>query len=250
MRISFFCNLVDFVYKNNPMLCTIHIVIGCRKQLGYNALDIVSDIPRFRQRRRVRNGKRYVQKPRKRLYQICFARTGRPNHKHIGFFNFNLILPVAADSLIMVIHRYGHYFFCVFLPDYIIVQLRLDFMRRRDRLNIKYRRRFFLLRLFLFNLLRIRHQILQICEIDHADIRHFSIQILHRPQNIIQPEPRLIHTVKRTLHTILTDADIIRYFDHFACCTLRTMADIADFFIIVMFLIFGRIQVHFSKIMF
>ena len=92
--VLFLCDLVYLIYKNNTMLCPFYVIVCCCQKLGYNALNIVSDISCLCQRCSVCNSKRYVQKSGQCLYKIRLTTAGRPDHQHVGLLDLHIIFHV------------------------------------------------------------------------------------------------------------------------------------------------------------
>ena len=118
------------------MLRTLHIIVRRRKQLADYTLNVVAYVTCLRERRRVRDRKRHIQKPRKRLNQICLAAAGRSDHKHVGLLNLHAVLFIRRNPLVVIIDRNRHHLFCLLLSDHIFIERRLDLVRCRDLLNV------------------------------------------------------------------------------------------------------------------
>ena len=128
----------------------------------------------------------------------------------------------------MIIYCYGHDFLCLFLTHYILIETCLNLMWCRNGMNIQYRCFFLLFRLLFLDLLRLRNASLEVGEIDHADVWHLAIVHIH---DIAHVKATGIHGIKRLLHTIITDADIILNMYHLACNTFRSAAYITYVFV-------------------
>ena len=140
------------------MLRTLYIIIcGCQ-QLGNHTLNIITDISCFRQRSRICDRKRHIQKLRQSLDQISLSTTSRPDHQHIGFLNLDLIHGIRCHTFIMIINSNRHHLLRSLLTDHILIQCLLDLMRRRNILQIQNRLLFLL---FLLRLLRLLNRILK-----------------------------------------------------------------------------------------
>ena len=139
------------------MFCLFYVIISGCKQFAYNAFDVIPDIAGFGKRSSICDCKRYIKQSCQCLDQIGFSTSGWSNHKHIGFFDFNFIGIVCKYSFIMIVNGHRHYFFCIFLSNYIRIQAFFDFMRCRYTADIKYLFGdfficfFFRLSFFLFN---------------------------------------------------------------------------------------------------
>ena len=82
---------------------------------------------------------------------------------------------------------------------------------------------------FILMALIVRQSALQIRQIDHADVRNSSHVHIH---HIIHGKTASVHAVKRLLHTVLADADIVRNTDHLSRNMFRASTDIADVLIL------------------
>jgi len=65
----FTADLVDFVDIDDAALGTLDVEIGRLQQLENDVLDVLADIARFRQGRRVGHGKGNIENARQRLRQ-------------------------------------------------------------------------------------------------------------------------------------------------------------------------------------
>ena len=228
MRILLLRNLIDLIDKYNSALRFFYIIICCCQKLGQHTLNIIPDISGFCQRGSIRNRKRNIQKLRKRLDQIGLAASRWSDHQHIGFFNLNIIgICPCRHTLVVIVYRHRDHLFRLLLTDHIFIQTGFNLMGCRYRTYIK----FFLclclfFRCFLFHLLTFWNHVLQIRQIDHADIRHFG-KIHLCIINIAAA-----HHIHRTLHTFRTNTDILRQTNHLSRLTLRTMTHKTDIFII------------------
>ena len=142
----------------------------------------------------------------------------------------------------MIVNCYGHDFFCMFLSDHILIQRRFDLMWCRDRMNIDLRLSllFWFLFLDLLAVWHTAHHILQIREIDHADIRHLiQIHIIKTSHvhHITHWESCAIHAVERSLHTVMTDGNAVWDPDHFSGYMLRSVTDVADLLVLIILLL-------------
>ena len=130
------------------------------------------------------------------------------------------------------------------LTDYIIIQLGLDFMRRRNILDVK-SRLLFLPRLFLFHPLFVRDSTLtlQIGKVHETDIgkalpAHILTQIIHESRIIQHPLiVKLADRIHCLMHTVITYRDVIGKFEHLPGFALRPAADKADILIVAFLLI-------------
>ena len=56
-------------------------------------------------------------------------------------------------------------------------------------------------------------------------------------QESVNDTPDVSENEKETVHTVLTDTDVVRDLYHLSCNMLRSAADVADIFILRLFLI-------------
>ena len=135
------------------MLRTLHVIVCRCQKLTDNALDIVTDITGLRQRSRIGDCKRHIEKTRQSLYQIGLTGTGRSDHKHIGLLDFHAVLIIRHHALIMVVYGNRHHFLGMLLSDHVLIKACLDLVRCRNRMDIKYRLFFLFLRFLFLDLL-------------------------------------------------------------------------------------------------
>src|SRR5205807_2247986 len=125
-------DLVDLVDVNDALLRLLHVAVGGLQQLQNNVLDVLANVARFGQRRRVHDGKRHFQHPRKGLRQQRLARARRPNQQNIGLAQFHFArLLVQENPFVVVVDRHGELLLRAVLPDDVAIQEPLDFRRPR-----------------------------------------------------------------------------------------------------------------------
>ncbi len=152
-------NLINLVNKDDTVLRFLHIIVRRSQKLGHHALNIIADIARLCQGRRVRHGQRHVKKPGQGLYQIRLPAPRRPQHQNIRLFNLNLpaiaLLSLQEHALIMVIYRHGDRLLRPLLSDNILIQTRFYPVRSRNILHGKFR--LLLFRPLFLNLILLRN---------------------------------------------------------------------------------------------
>ena len=105
-----FGNLINLININDANLSFLHIVI-CRLQQTYqNIFNIIADITRFRQRRRITDRKGNIQFFGQNPGQQCLARTSRPDQQNIALLDlyFRRQFVSRGDILqafIMIVNR-------------------------------------------------------------------------------------------------------------------------------------------------
>ena len=136
------------------MLRPLHIVIGCRKQFGNHALDIITDITGFRQGSCIRDRKRHIQQFCQCLHQVSLTASGRSDHQHIGLRDLHLtaFLFRTEHPFVMIVDADRDNFLRMLLSDHIFIQLRFDLMWRRNILHGKFLFLFFCFLFFLHSL--------------------------------------------------------------------------------------------------
>ncbi len=127
-------DLVDLVDVDDAALRLLDIVVGRLEELEDDVLDVLADIARFGQRRRVGHGERHVENSRQRLGEqgLAAARRADQQDVRLGEFNFLPGLRPVAEPLVMVVDRDREHTLGAVLADHIIVQHLADLGRRRN----------------------------------------------------------------------------------------------------------------------
>ena len=81
--ITFTCNLINFIDKDNSLFGFGHIIISNLKQTSQNTLNVFTHITGFRQYRGIYNSKRYVQQLCNGTRQQCFTCSRTSYHDDI-----------------------------------------------------------------------------------------------------------------------------------------------------------------------
>ena len=125
-------NLVDFVDVNDPALRPLDVVVARLQQLQDDILDILADIARFGQRRRIGHREWHIEDPRQSLRQQCLPAPRWPDEQDVrlGQLDIGALLPVV-QPLVMVVHGNRENALRLFLADDIIIEHVADFLRRR-----------------------------------------------------------------------------------------------------------------------
>ena len=125
-------NLVDFIDIDDAGLRPANVAIGGLQELQNDVLDVFADVASFSQRGRIDDGKRNVQHPGQRLRHQGFARSRRPDQHDVRFRELNAIagsLAVHINSLVVVVNRDCQLLLGLFLPDYVLIEESLNFLR-------------------------------------------------------------------------------------------------------------------------
>src|SRR6266581_8506713 len=125
-------NFVYLVNINDALLRLLHVAVGGLQQLQNNVLDVLANVARFGQRRRVHDGKRHFQHPRKGLRQQRLARARRPDQQNIRLAQFHFArLLVQENPFVVVVHGHRELFLRAVLTDHVAIEKPLDFRRPR-----------------------------------------------------------------------------------------------------------------------
>src|SRR5208282_3171624 len=96
--------LVDFVDIDDAALRALDIVVRGLQQLQNDVLDVLADVARFGQRRRVGHGEGHVEDARQRLRQEGLARPGRPDQQDIRLRQFDVVvLALVIEPLVVIV---------------------------------------------------------------------------------------------------------------------------------------------------
>ena len=127
-------DFVQFVNVDDALLGAGNIPFGGLDQAQQYVFNILADIPGFGKRGSVADGERDVQGAGQGFGEQGFAGAGGADQQNVGFLNFYVGGgQFAADTLEMVVHRYGQGLFGLFLADDIGVQVGVDFTRDDGR---------------------------------------------------------------------------------------------------------------------
>ena len=125
-------DLVDLVDIDDPALRPLDVIVGRLEQLEDDVLDILADIARLGQRRRVGHRERHVEDARQRLREQRLAAAGRPDEQDVRLGELDIgALGAVVQPLVMVVHRHRQHALGALLADHIIVEHVADFLRRR-----------------------------------------------------------------------------------------------------------------------
>ncbi len=120
-------DLVDLVNIDNPLFRLFHIIIGGLDQFEEDILHILTDITGFRQRGGIGNGKGNIQDLGQGLRKQGFTAPGRPQEQDIALLELDIVkVLLGFYPLIVVVYCHRQGLFCLFLPNDILVQNRLD----------------------------------------------------------------------------------------------------------------------------
>src|SRR5690606_22361459 len=102
-------DLVDLVDIDDARLRLLDVVLALLQELLDDVLDVLADITRFGQRRRVGDGERHVQQTRERLREQRLAAPRRTDQQNVALRELDFLLVLVAlarlQPLVMVVNR-------------------------------------------------------------------------------------------------------------------------------------------------
>ena len=126
--LGFTCDLVDLIYINNSVLCSVNIIISSLNDFQKNILNIFTYISCLCQGSGVCNGKRYIQKSCQCLGKKCLTGTSWSKHKDIALLKLYIQIPGSSNTFVMIVYSNRKCFLGLILSDYIVVQNCMDFL--------------------------------------------------------------------------------------------------------------------------
>ena len=117
-------DLVDLVDVDDPGLGLLDVVVGRLDELQQDVLDVLADVARLGERRRVGDRERHVQHARERLGEEGLATAGRAEQQDVRLRELDVAVAVGAglDPLVVVVDRDGEDLLRLVLPDDVVVQ--------------------------------------------------------------------------------------------------------------------------------
>src|SRR5690606_25222585 len=129
-------DLVDLVDVDDARLRLLDVVLALLQQLLNDVLDVLADVARFGQRRRVRDRERHVQKPRERLREQRLAAARGTDQQDVALRELDLLLVLVSlprlEPLVVVVHRNGENLLRRLLADDVLIENGLDLVRLRE----------------------------------------------------------------------------------------------------------------------
>ena len=141
-------DLVDLVDVHDAALGPLHVVVGRLQQSQDDVLDVLADISRLGQRRRVGDRERHPEHLGERLREQRLAGAGGTDHQDVRLLQLDVARAAAArlDPLVVVVHRDRQDLLGALLADHVLVEDGLDLGGLRQAPELA--------RLLLFPLLR------------------------------------------------------------------------------------------------
>ena len=126
-------DLVDLVDIDDAALRALDVVVGGLQQLEDDVLDVLADIARFGQRRRIRHGEGHIEDARQRLRQQRLARAGRADQQDIRLRQLDIfVVGLMFEPFVVIMDRDREHLLGVVLADDVIVENRANLFRGRD----------------------------------------------------------------------------------------------------------------------
>ena len=129
-------DLVDFVDVDDPLLALLDVAAGRLQQLEDDVLDVLADVARLGQRRRVDDGEGDGEELGERLREQRLAGAGRADQQDVRLGELDLVaaarLLLDLDALVVVVDRDRELLLGLFLADDVLVEELLDFLRHRQ----------------------------------------------------------------------------------------------------------------------
>ena len=130
-------DLVDFVDIDDPLLALLDVAAGGLQQLEDDVLDVLADVSRLGQRRRVDDRERHGQELGEGLGEERLAGPGRTDEQDVRLRQLDLVpaarLLLDLDTLVVVVDRDRELLLGLFLADDVLVEELLDLLRHRQR---------------------------------------------------------------------------------------------------------------------
>ncbi len=130
-------DLVDLVDIDDPLLALLDVAARRLQQLEDDVLDVLADVARLGQRRRVDNRERDRQQLGERLGEERLAGAGRTDEQDVRLRQLDLVpaarLLLNLDPLVVVVDRDRELLLGLFLADDVLVEELLDFLRDGQR---------------------------------------------------------------------------------------------------------------------
>src|SRR5258708_5637194 len=123
-------DLVDLVDVDDAALRLLDVVVALLQQLLDDVLDVLADVARFRERRRVRDHEGDVQQARERLREQRLARARGADQQDVRLGQLDVVLLAAAlQALVVVVDRDREDLLGLHLADHVLVEDLADLVR-------------------------------------------------------------------------------------------------------------------------
>src|SRR5690606_33957294 len=116
-------DLVDLVDVDDAALRPLDVVIGVLEELDDDVLDVLTDVARLREGRRVRDGERHLQDLGERLREQRLAAAGRAEEHDVALPELDIVRRhLGVDALVVVVDRDGEDLLRPLLANDVVVE--------------------------------------------------------------------------------------------------------------------------------
>ena len=134
-------DLVDLVDVDDAALGAFHVAIGVLPQIAHDVLHVLAHVAGLGERGCVADGEGHLQHLGERLREERFAAARRPDEQNVGLFDLDIRKLVGGgrggiprlQATIVVVDGDGERLLRLVVADHILVQKRLDLLRRGHR---------------------------------------------------------------------------------------------------------------------
>ena len=131
-------DLVDLVDVDDPGLGLLDVEVRGLDQLEEDVLDVLADVARLGQRRRVGDRERDVEDPRERLREQRLAAAGRAEQEDVRLLELDLVVLLAhLHALVVVVDGDRERPLRLFLRDDVVVEDGVDVARARQVVEVE-----------------------------------------------------------------------------------------------------------------
>src|SRR5690606_3105453 len=125
-------DLVDLVDVDDAALALRDVEVGSLEQADENVLDILADVARLGECRRVRDRERDLEHTRERLREQRLAHAGRSDQQDVRLVDLDVVEhTMMVDALVVVVDGHCERALRMLLPDHVLIEDVLDLARRR-----------------------------------------------------------------------------------------------------------------------
>src|SRR5579872_774741 len=130
-------DLVDLVDVDDAGLRLLDVVVALLQELLNDVLDVLAHVAGFREGRRIGDGERYVEEPRKGLRQERLAAARGADQQDIALGDLHIFLGArragtGLQTLVVVVDRDREHLLGAFLADHVLVEYFLDLVGLRQ----------------------------------------------------------------------------------------------------------------------
>src|SRR6266853_673980 len=128
-------DLVNFVDINDARLSAAYVAFGRLQKFEDDILDVLADVTGLGQRGGVHDREGHIEHAGQGLRQECLAGSGRTDQQNVRLGELHAIagaLAVHVNALVMVVDGDGKFFLGLLLPDDVLVEEGLYFLRLRQ----------------------------------------------------------------------------------------------------------------------